>query len=54
MSPEASRDSAPEGCHQAVFPVDDSNMLVTVDGRDDFFGDFVGLEHHRVVEVAAE
>ena len=54
MSPEASRDSAPEGCQEAVFPIDDSDVLVMVDGEDDFFGYFLGLEHHRVMEIATE
>ena len=54
MAPETFGDSAPEGGQEAVFPVDDSDVLVTVDSGDDFLGDFVGFEHHRVMEITTE
>ena len=54
MSPKTSGDSTPEGCQEAVFPVDDSDVLVMVDGSDDFFGHFFGFEHHRIMEIATE
>ena len=54
MPPEASGDSTPEGGHQAVFPVDDSDVLVAVDGGDDLFSDFLRFEHHRIMEIATE
>ena len=54
MTPEASGNSAPEGSQEAILPVDDSDVLAMVDGGDDLFGNLLGFEHHRIMEVASE
>ena len=53
-APDETGNAAPEGCEQAVAPVDDANVLTTVDGGDNLSGDILGLEHHRIMEIAIE
>ena len=52
MAPEGAGDAAPEGCEKTVFPVDDADVLLVVDGVEDFLGYGLWLEQHGVVEVA--
>ena len=52
MAPEGAGDAAPEGCEETVFPVDDADVLLVVDGVEDFLGYGLWLEQHGVVEVA--
>ena len=54
MAPEGAGDATPEGCEEAVFPVDDADVLLVVDGVEDFLGYGLWLEQHGVVEVAIE
>ena len=53
-APEATGDAAPEGSEQAVAPVDDTDVAMVVDGSDDVARHVLGLEHHRIVEVARQ
>ena len=52
MAPEGAGDAAPEGCEETVFPVDDADVLLVVDGVEDLLGYGLWLEQHGVVEVA--
>lgn len=52
MAPEGAGDAAPEGCEETVFPVDDADVVLVVDGIEDFLGYGLWLEQHGVVEVA--
>lgn len=54
MTPEGAGDAAPEGCEETVFPVDDADVLLVVDGIEDFLGYGLWLEQHGVVEFAIE
>ena len=44
MAPEGAGDATPEGCEEAVFPVDDADVLLVVDGVDDLLGYWLWLE----------
>ena len=52
MAPEGAGDAAPEGCEETVFPVDDADVVLVVDGIEDFLSYGLWLEQHGVVEVA--
>ena len=54
MSPETAGDATPERGQDTVLPVDDADMLVMVDGIEDFLGYGFRFKHHGVVEVAIE
>ena len=52
MAPEGAGDAAPEGCEETVFPVDDADVLLVVDGVEDLLGYGLCLEQHGVGGVA--
>ena len=54
MAPDGAGDATPEGREEAVFPIDDADVLLVVDGVDDLLGYWLWLEQHGVVELTIE
>ena len=38
MSPQSAWQTLPQGCQDGIFPINDDNMALVVDGADDFAG----------------
>ena len=53
-APKEAGYSAPDGSQHTVAPIDDTNVLALMDGIDDFLGNLVRLQHHRIMKIAAK
>ena len=54
MAPEITGNATPECGEQAIAPVNDTHVLLTIHSLDDVLGDSIGLHQHGIVELAVE
>ena len=54
MTPEATWDASPEGSEETIAPVDDADVVVSLDGTDDLTCDVLRSKHHRITEITSQ